>query len=143
VLRRPLNLLTAVSLLLCVAVAVLWAASYTAAAGARRLRLHVTAYEGLYLHTVELRAGAVEYAFYRGSAPPAGSCAYVGAWYATVPLGVPGAVLLGGMLLLLRRHRKQRLLRRAGVCISCGYDLRATPGRCPECGTAAEAQAAS
>src|SRR5688572_2101807 len=40
---------------------------------------------------------------------------------------VPGCALAGW----LRRRRRMNDLR----CGSCGYDLRATPGRCPECGT--------
>jgi hypothetical protein len=38
------------------------------------------------------------------------------------------------VVLLLARRRRAARLRDAPVCPSCGYDLRATPERCPECG---------
>jgi hypothetical protein len=39
-----------------------------------------------------------------------------------------------GLLPAARLSRRLRLRPKAGCCPSCGYDLRATPGRCPECG---------
>ncbi|CAA9485945.1 MAG: hypothetical protein AVDCRST_MAG69-1063 [uncultured Solirubrobacteraceae bacterium] len=58
----------------------------------------------------------------------------------SVPQWVP--ILLFALLPLTsavaRRRERSRQRRTAhGLCLSCGYDLRATPERCPECGTAA------
>jgi hypothetical protein len=61
--------------------------------------------------------------------------------YRTFELGLPLWVigLLGAVLPVIWEIRYRRTLLRVmrgrkGLCPSCGYDLRATPQRCPECG---------
>jgi hypothetical protein len=53
-----------------------------------------------------------------------------------VSLWVP---MLAFAILPLWLWRRRRVTRGKGLCEACGYDLRATPERCPECGAVAKA----
>lgn len=68
-------------------------------------------------------------------------------WFIQVPfrdvgLSVHGVAFLSGLYaigftvawLILRYRARPRERLRLGLCPRCGYDLRATPERCPECG---------
>lgn len=57
-------------------------------------------------------------------------------WEFRVPMWAVAAALAAvpGVQVLSRRRRKRKPA--AGLCGGCGYDLRSSKGRCPECGTA-------
>ena len=53
----------------------------------------------------------------------------------SVGLWVPALICLGGLYFSLLHGRRRRRRRKLGLCLKCGYDLRASKDRCPECGT--------
>jgi hypothetical protein len=171
--RCLLNLLTALSLLLCVAVAALWVRSYRrcdvlvrpARAGDRAC---VTSEFGLLVFEWEAATpGAVQSGWEYFATPvprrwpvrrgPAVVEAYrdtVRHFVRLPPAALYGVavphwlVLLPAAALPVRHFARRRRTRlrdanlAAGKCGRCGYDLRGTPGRCPECGTIAAASPA-
>jgi hypothetical protein len=73
----------------------------------------------------------------RGIVLPGSQSARPGAWRNVVvifPYWLPLLFLSIPPLLRLRRWRNERRSARSGLCSACGYDLRATPDKCPECG---------
>ena len=185
--RRLLNLLTALSLMLCVAVVALW------------VRSHFVVDEVVYFGHVRARGcDGVSFVSYAGtlmcywdhySFPPADRLAFIGrassgrvasefrrgvsryrdaeeyrqnrdnfglGWFDSaverqrgmwktsgiscvrrtvrVPHGTVAVALLICPVAVGFHRSYTRRRRRSGLCPACGYDLRATPGRCPECG---------
>lgn len=155
------KLCAAISLLVCVAVCVLWVRSYWVgdgcvwkpAAGDDRyystaLALGRWRFDAGHWRTheadfyrdisdpdyIEADAGALGFALeFLHDDTPAGHLRLV------FPMWAPAVVsgILPAMACIVYAHRRRANVRRAaGLCPACGYDLRATPGLCPECGIA-------
>jgi hypothetical protein len=65
-----------------------------------------------------------------GNSPSFGRAAVIPFWFVTLLLALKPVMWLAKEPARLRKRRAAR-----GQCVCCGYDLRASAGRCPECGT--------
>ena len=158
--RSLLTLWPAASLLLCAAACALWVRSHSHLMAVVPIRTSSHLYGvsvvrgGVYLLRTEPPAGSVQrplvnlplrkdvsymtvphrlagFGYMRASEGfPA---VRVPAWFVVLLLGV---IPLPTLWSRTRRARRSR----AGLCPRCGYDLRGSPERCPECGTVADGQ---
>jgi hypothetical protein len=64
--------------------------------------------------------------------PGANASVYLRGWSLIVPDWLIASTFAALALTLSRLRPSNRL---AGLCATCGYDLRASPDRCPECGS--------
>lgn len=156
---RPFTIMSVVSLLMFVAVTVLWVRSYwwwdslTSRFGQHNLILGSASGDIVFIaiqYEGERSGFEWEAASERADDPYEGSLERLlrirslwqmgsflgmnyGSWELNLPYIYAGAITLATPTAWLIRHaRKNR--RTTGLCTACGYDLRATPDRCPECG---------
>jgi hypothetical protein len=160
--RHVFNVLAAVSLVLCVGTVVMWVLGYASNqfiyyvndAGSRRCYIEVSNGDIAFQSMAERMGAAAGFAYiYAGSRTdmrgdfdnkragwriggfavasipdPRGTWFWLmmPAWFVALVLAAPSAIWLV-------RSKRMHV---AGFCRKCGYDMRATPDRCPECGTA-------
>ena len=153
--RRLFNLAAAVSLLLCVATLALWVRSYWHGDSLHRVSITQTEFsqQAISSHAGVMNVDLLRYpdarpeltgrrhSFWRiwASEPNVALASFDYSQNdSLLRFGFPHwlAAILFAILpaLHLRALIRSRRLHGAGRCRDCGYDLRATPERCPECG---------
>jgi len=163
--RRVVNILTVLSALLCLAVVALWVRSYWRSdAFGFQQRCSEQDPRGDYwlystrgrltLYTALIGLSDKDTGPFWNTGPASnrrrteGRGSYVLVWdldhypsFATVstPHWVPVAALLAAPAVVAWGRFRRRRRQFQGHCLNCGYDLRATPDQCPECGHRASA----
>ena len=125
--RILLNAVTVLSLILCMAAIVLWVRSCYR-------EDHIALSQGIGGYLFDSSDGAVVVFKYDSIDPATGRFYVSGLPRFLVPYwSVALLTLLPSVAWIVTWFRRRRSPR-AGLCPACGYDLRATPDRCPECG---------
>ena len=166
-LRHAFTALSALSLLLCAAVCVLWVRSYWVAERANFYGMSdwvgVMSSRGSLIvehisqatiaedanwfmlnrwHPSEVRRldprGLAPVAYEAARNPAEKSTVSLSYWLVSLLLLTPAVVKNHRTLRRMLRAYRQWRLPTPGLCAACGYDLRASPERCPECGTPAQ-----
>jgi len=150
--RKLFNVLSAVSLVLCVATVTLWVGSYFHGLprycrywqlGSGEARISLSNGDGIAVTVGGIRPNP------RNPEPEGWSARIPGVWlsytsafpdqrHLRLVIGhwlAAGATAMLFCWTLSARMRETRLRRLLNLCPTCGYDLRASPDRCPECGT--------
>jgi hypothetical protein len=127
--RHLFTLCTAVSLLLCVGVCVLWVRDGDT--------LSRPTWNGW--HQFYVAGGRLHYM--RTQYPPSGRGSDLIAAHVSVPCWLLVLLFAAGALGVEWYVRRRQRRVTPGVCARCGYDLRASPERCPECGNLTRATA--
>jgi hypothetical protein len=78
-----------------------------------------------------------------GYSPPSQPYAAYGVWFPFWLAVAAFAIIPSLRIAAIANRIRHKNRKRAGLCPSCGYDLRATPGRCPECGAIPKTKAVS
>jgi hypothetical protein len=95
-----------------------------------RLELRAVLYASAALFALQLPIGVFKATrALSGNRPP-----WLNPWTAFPTWGLIGPPLAIALITYDRRRLRREFREDAGKCLRCGYDLRATPGRCPECG---------
>jgi hypothetical protein len=155
--RRLFNLAAAVSLVMMLAVVVLWVRSYRKLDAGDQDGFTVIGPDSVW-SVVSVSGGAAVLRIRDHSDAKASSFEWMGIRYTRNRSKSGGELLsiaarywqlclLAAVVPLIfvacRLHERRELRRRhIGHCPHCGYDLRATPDRCPECGTSVAAKPA-
>ena len=135
--RKPLTILSLIGLLLSVGA---WGASYL-----------VMGHQGK-AHIIALHEGGIDYTHYTYDDRVEPYWYLLGfrrfrthwriylferldGWGVFIPLWMPSGLFVVFLAMRFVPFARWRRRRKLGLCLKCGYDLRASEVRCPECGT--------